>query len=46
MGFSLVVVSGGYTLVEVHGLLFVVASYCRARALGLLGFTSCDTGAQ
>ena len=40
--FPLVVVSGGYSLVSVHGLLIVVVCFsgCPARALGLTGFGS------
>ena len=33
LGFSLVVVSGGYSLVLVHGLLFVVSSLAAERGL-------------
>ena len=33
-GFSLVLVIEGYSPVAVHGLLTVMASHCRARALG------------
>ena len=35
MDFSLVAASRGYPLVAVHGLLIVVASRCRAQALGI-----------
>ena len=34
MDFSLVAASRAYPLVVVHGLLIVVASHCRAQALG------------
>ena len=46
VGFSLVAVSRGYSLVVEHGLLIVVASRCRAQALGCAGFSSCGSWAQ
>ena len=42
-GFSLVVASGGYSLVAVRGLLITVASHCRAWALG--SFSICSSRA-
>ena len=42
VGFSLVVGSRGYSLVVVHGLLFIEAS-CGAWALRHLGFSSCSS---
>ena len=44
-GFSLVVVSRANSLVAVHGLLIAVASHCRARAPGCVGFSSCRSQA-
>ena len=41
-GFSLVVESGDYTLIVVHGLLLTVISRCRAQTLGHTGFSSCS----
>ena len=42
--FSLAVASRGYSLVSACGLLTGVASFCRAQALGSMGF-SCDSQA-
>ena len=36
----------GLLFIAVQGLLIVVASLCRARALGCAGFSSCGTQAQ
>ena len=41
LGFSLVVANGDRSLVMVHRLLTVVASRCRAQALGLTGLSTC-----
>ena len=43
--FCLVMESRGYSLFAVRGLLIVVASPCRAWALGYLGFSSCSSQA-
>ena len=43
---SLVVVSKGYSLVVMHDLLIAGASYCKAQALGQVGFCGCSTKAQ
>ena len=45
-GLSLVAASRGYSLVAVRRLLMAVASRCGARAVGLLGFSSCGTWIQ
>ena len=45
-GLSLVAASRGYFLAVVCRLLTGGFSYCRARALGHVGFRSCSTGAQ
>ena len=45
-GLSLVAVSRGYSLVELHGLLVAVASPCGAWSLGHVGFSSCGAWAQ
>ena len=42
MGFSLVAVSGGYSLVVVCRLLIVVTC-CGAQVLGSMGFSSCGS---
>ena len=44
VGFSLVVVSGGYSPVAVHGLLIAVASLlAEHRSLGRTGFSGCGS---
>ena len=45
-GFSLVVASGGYSLVVVSRLPTGGFSCCGAQALGLSGFSSCGAPAQ
>ena len=45
-GFSLVVVSGGYSPAGVHGLFIVVASLVVEHGLWGLGFSSCSPRAQ
>ena len=45
VGFSLVVVTGGYSLVEVLGPLIAVALVGN-HGLGCVGFSSCSTQAQ
>ena len=42
--FSLVVASGGYSLLAMYGLLIAVASLVRAKSLGHVGFHSCSSG--
>ena len=43
-GLCLVVESGAYSLVEVHGLLIAVTSFgCRAQAPGCRGFSTCGS---
>ena len=47
VGFSLVVLSEGYSLVVMHRLLILVGfSCCEAQAPGLMGFSSCGMRAQ
>ena len=46
VGFSLVMPSGGYSLVVMHRLLILVGFSCEAQAPGLMGFSSCDTRVQ
>ena len=41
LGFSLVAANRDHSLIMVHRLLTVVASRCRAQALGLIGLSTC-----